>query len=255
MVIILGDIHGQFYDLKKIIDRKGIEKCFIIQVGDFGIGYYPDKSEDTLRDLDKFLRQRDIILYAIRGNHDDPYYFKGKHILENLKLLPDYTQLDIDGHNFLFVGGAVSIDRKNSLALMQKSSIRGIDSPLYWFDEPFVLDEEKLKDIKGVEIVVTHTAPEYCFPDNRGGFGRFVDNYIANDPALVDDLTEERTLVTKMFEILRENNYVDKHFYGHFHRSEITLNSYTTHQLVGINELVEIENYSDYESIFNERYK
>ena len=63
--------------------------------------------------------------------------------------------------------------------------------------------------------MITHTAPEFCFPDNRNGFGQFVDMFIANDPQLTVDLTEERSLVTRMFEILDKNNYIDKHFAEH----------------------------------------
>lgn len=254
MILMLGDIHENFAHVKYTVN-KGLSNCSIIQVGDFGIGYTTEyNSNKLLDDLNNFLNQHNIIMYVIRGNHDDPFYFKGKHIFSNLKLLPDYTQLEVDGYNILFVGGAVSVDRKISLAKMQLAASLGIDKKLYWFDESFVLDEDKLKSIKNVDIVVTHTAPEWCFPDNRNGFSDFVLGFAGNDDNLLTELKDERTAVTKMFKILKENgNKIKKHYYGHFHRNEITLNGYTEHILLGVGEfqMVDEPTEQDYEALFN----
>jgi UDP-2,3-diacylglucosamine pyrophosphatase LpxH len=256
MILFLGDIHGDFYTLKRNINSKNISDCFIIQVGDFGIGYYPNRDEDTLRELDKFFRELNIVMLVVRGNHDDPYYFKGNHMFDNLKLLPDYTQLEVDGHNILFVGGALSVDRKVSLGRMQLYARMGVSETLYWFDEGFVLDEDKLKDITGVEIVVTHTCPEWCYPNNKRGFGKFVLDFAKNDDTLLEELNQERAMLSKMFNILEKNgNYIERHYYGHFHRSEISINGPTTHTLLAINEFEELDNYRDYEEIFNQKYK
>jgi len=256
MILGLGDIHGNFANVKYQIQTKGISHCKIIQVGDFGMTMYSQKhSESTLQELDSYFRELDIIMYAIRGNHDDPFYFQGNHIYDNLKLLPDYTQLEIDGLNFLFIGGATSIDRNHSLAKMEISSSLGYPHPIYWIDEVFNLDEEKLKDIKDVDIVITHTAPEWCFPDAAGGLGDFVKNFVDGDDALTKELVQERKKMNRLFNILKENgNRIQKHFYGHFHRNEITLNGYTMHVLLGIGELREIVDRvdDDYEKIFNQ---
>lgn len=254
MILMLGDIHGSFDYVKHEIKTKKISNCFIIQVGDFGIGTTSRTNCDRLlKDLNHFLNLYDVIMYVIRGNHDDPFYFKGSHIFSNLKLLPDYTQLEVDGYNILFVGGAVSVDRKVSLNKMKASSDMGVEQNLYWSDEEFILDEDKLKDIKGVDMIVTHTAPEWCFPDNRGGFNDFVLSYSDRDDNLLTDLKNERMLVTKMFSILKENgNNIRKHFYGHFHKSEITLNGYTEHILLGVGEFQMVDNITeqDYEELF-----
>lgn len=137
---------------------------------------------------------------------------------------------------------------------MQLAASVGIKQNLYWFDEAFVLDENKLKDIKNVNMVVTHTAPEWCFPDNRSGFNDFVLGFSDRDDRLLDDLKHERAIVTKMFKILKENgNNIIKHYYGHFHRSEITLNGYTEHILLGVGEfqMVDQPTEQDYEALFN----
>ena len=255
MILMLGDIHRNFANLSYQVKTMNLTDCSIIQVGDFGAGYLPGRDIEILEDLNRFLSKYNVTVYAIRGNHDDPFFFKGNHIWSHLKLMPDYSQVEIDGHNILLVGGATSIDRKGSLAKMQVSASVGVNQPLYWYDEVFVLDEEKLKDIKGVDIVVTHTAPEWCFPDNRTGFGDLILNFSEYDDDLLEDLKNERDLVTKMFKILKDNgNHIQKHFYGHFHKSVLSINGMTSHYLLGIGEMMKVDEFteSEYEKIFND---
>jgi len=240
-VIHLGDIHGSFEWLKREVDRRQIgnndETAYIIQVGDFGIGFNPKSDEDTLLNLNNFFKERNIILIAIRGNHDDPQFFKGNHIYSNLQLVPDYTVMDIYDNKYLFVGGAVSIDRKYRLSQDQKAAGYGSSRKSYWFDELFYYDEEKLNNIFGINIVVTHTAPEWCHPDNRKGFGYFVDEFAYHDEELYSVLDRERADVTKMFKHLEQNGcWIKEHYYGHFHSSHISMNGYCNHYLLNINE-------------------
>lgn len=252
MILVLGDIHGNYSYLKSEIEGKNLRGYNIIQVGDFGVGKLPSHDQGILERLDLFLNEWDVNLYVVRGNHDDPKYFQGGHIFNNLKLLPDYTTLKIEDYNFLFVGGATSIDRKNSLRKMQVSAGYGLDQPLYWFGEEFILDEDKIKKVENIDIVITHTAPEWCIPDNRFGFSDLVMEFAQDDPSLIEDLKRERALLSKMFDILNSKNNIKKHFYGHFHRSDITLNGMTIHHLLAIGEFMCVDDYTenDYEKIF-----
>ena len=176
-------------------------------------------------------------MVAIRGNHDDPDFFKGNHIYSNLQLVEDYTMMEIYDKKYLFVGGAISIDRKMRLHDMQNAAAYGSKKESYWFDEVFVLDEEKLKNINGIDVVVTHTAPTYCYPDNKLTFGYMVNEFAQYDDQLIPDLKVERADITKMFDILHKNgNNISEHYYGHFHASHITMNGYTNHYLLNINE-------------------
>jgi UDP-2,3-diacylglucosamine pyrophosphatase LpxH len=85
----------------------------------FSIGFTtPENDMRILEDLNEQLKKKNITMYAIRGNHDNPAFFKGDHILSNLKLLPDYTVLDLEGKKILLVGGAVSVDRVPRLTEM-----------------------------------------------------------------------------------------------------------------------------------------
>lgn len=211
-LIFLGDIHGNW----NCIMRNDLTNFNIIQVGDYGIGYYPAEREDhNLRMLSIWLEKNNNFLYIIRGNHDDPDYFDGGDWLmyKNIYFLEDYTVLQNDKHNILCIGGAISVDREYS-----KKKSRIIGRLLWWKDEPFVLDEGKLNEIVEnlkIDIVVTHTAPK-CF--NPIEFNTIVYNFAEDDPLLIQDLTKERNLVQKAYEILLGNG-IQYWIYGHFHHS------------------------------------
>ena len=241
-VLMLGDIHGKFDYLKVLIERyeigKNDETTYIIQCGDFGVGFYPTKDDETIYLLNEFLKLRNIIMIAIRGNHDDPSFFKGEHIFTNLKLVPDYTIMDIYDFKFLFIGGAISIDRKNRLQRMQEAASYGNILNLYWYDEIFSLEEEKISQIKDIDVLITHSAPTFCFPETKGPL---VEEFARYDDKLLEDLIKERMDIEEMFNLLKKNgNNIRYHFYGHFHQSNLSLNNYTSHYLVNINEFVEL---------------
>ena len=244
MTLILGDIHGNYKHIKWAIKSRHLIDTTIIQVGDFGVGYMPNHDVRLLEDLNSFLEEHDCFVYAIRGNHDDPKYFNGDFVLSNLKLMPDYSTAVIENKKYLFVGGAYSIDRKFSLLKSQTAAAYGLDEPYYWFDEHFTLDIEKLEQIKDVDIVITHTAPEWAHPDNRNGFGTFVEAFMFDDEHLREDLTRERDLVSKMFYKLKENGNKPKlHFYGHFHSDARTTHEEIEHILVNQGEFKDVSRY------------
>ena len=241
MILLLGDIHGNFNYLMKHIEKTKIDNCIIIQVGDFGIGF-TNEDNDTrfLLGFNDFLSKKNITLYAIRGNHDNPDFFKGQHKYSNLQLLPDYTVLNLENKNFLFVGGAVSIDRKPRILENMKYARYGSRRRTYWYDEKVTYDENLIKEFRDIDILVTHTAPDFCLPTNKLGFGNLVETFCADDENLKEELIEERTVMTKMWNILNENNKIQKHFYGHFHRSNIEQIVDCEHRLLNINELYEL---------------
>ena len=241
-IIFIGDIHGNFNFLIKEINSKQITDCVLIQVGDFGIGF-SDKETDVkiLLTLNEFLKSGNNIMYVIRGNHDNPKFFDGTYQYSNLILLSDYTFLNIEGKNILFVGGAVSIDRSPRKRDMLMQSNNSIIKESYWYDETFVLNEEKIKNLIDINIVVTHTAPIYCAPLVANGFGYLVEDYARRDSNLLEDLKFEREQITKMFDILNIRNEITHHFYGHFHRRTTTKNNQTIHRLLDVNEFYELQ--------------
>jgi hypothetical protein len=90
----------------------------------------------------------------------------------------------------------------------------------WWPNEKFNLDLKLLDKLRDINIVVTHTAPDYCYPDSNG-LGPFVNGFIQNgDDTLKMDLMDERRHLT--FQAIKENNDITHHYYGHFHKSDIT---------------------------------
>ena len=249
-LLFLGDIHGNFNYVKWYIKTHKIKDCIIYQVGDFGIGFTNEHNDmNTLGELNKFLKEYNIQMYAIRGNHDNPKFFDG-HLanhFDNLHLLADYTVIDIEGTKILGVGGAVSVDRRPRMREQLEYARVNREVELHWHDEVFVLDEEKLRTFENIDIVVTHTAPDFCEPNNKMGFGYLVGQFAKDDPKLYEDLREERDLLTKMYDILKEKNNPDYWYYGHFHRDWAGKFDETNYRLLDINEVCEYRNWKDYE--------
>ena len=241
MILMLGDIHGNFKYLRHLLKEKQVTDCAIIQVGDFGIGFTSDENDrNAMTDLNVFLMERNITMYAIRGNHDNPKCFDGSWKWSNLHLVPDYTVLNLDGKNILLIGGAISIDRQPRIVENRAAAKYGSRRRYYWSDEKVVFNEEFIKNIRGIDILVTHTAPDFCLPSNKFGFGSLVDEFAEGDKTLKVELTEEREILADICDLLNENNRIEKHYYGHFHTSNTEIIANCEHILLNINELKEL---------------
>lgn len=223
-IILVGDVHGEWDTLKYNIKRYGYENADIIQVGDFGVGFRHESEEKrNLFGLNRVLEEKNCHLYACRGNHDSPSYFKKEnhpYDYENITLLPDYSELDLLGKSILLVGGAISVDR-----------CFRIEGKSYWSDEKFKLkleDEFPYKD-RQYDLVVTHTRPGAC-----GAFKSFdnIKYFCDHDPDLKNDLIEESQLVDHLYERVKPKWWVG----GHFHQSLTLSFENTTYRCLDIHE-------------------
>jgi hypothetical protein len=216
-----------------------------VKVGDFGVGFSPlEKEKRWLELYHKKLVNNNITLWAIRGNHDyKPYFDNDPFGLSNIKLVPDYTVLELCGKRILCMGGAVSVDRTHRYTKRQSwGDYRIMGNEKWWHDEVFTLDENKLYEVRGIDIIATHTAPSYCNPDNTFNFGPFVEDIIrSKDPKLREDLKFERSQMDIAFKMIKMNNNPTHHFYGHFHNSDKTVVDCITHRLLNIDEFFEID--------------
>lgn len=244
-VYVVGDIHGNFKIIKNRIKEGDISNSVIIFAGDVGIGfekkgYY--KQEFTK--LNKFLKTVDVTLLFVYGNHDDSTYFNEELINHsNIKTLPDYSVVSIHQdwdsdmieppkYSILCVGGGISIDReyrKNAekLYLRQylkwhphatREDLEKNRKQYYWENEAPVYHADKLDDITNagynIEYVVTHTAPNFCYPYNKRG----IEEWLRYDPKLEEDINNERKVMTNIYNYLIEHKHVLKGwYYGHFH--------------------------------------
>jgi predicted phosphodiesterase len=225
-MILLGDIHGDFQAIVNFARKKDTsEPSYLIQVGDFGAGF----NSEFLIDMDYLnqeLANANITLYVIRGNHDDPKYFNGEHEWSNLKLLKDYSILVIEAKRILLVGGAISIDR-----LHRKENVS------WWRDETFNFNRELLETFENIDVVITHSSPNFVYPQT---FNHLVMSFAAYDPNLLNDLTFERERFNEMYEILIKKNNIKHWFYGHFHTTRSETYENTNFKVLGINHFYEL---------------
>ena len=245
-LMFLSDIHGQFNIIHQHVKKYGIKDANIIQIGDFGVGFNTIEKEKRLLEMyHTQLVKNNVHVWAIRGNHDyKPHFDNDPFGFTNIHLVSDYTVLELCDKRILCIGGAVSVDRKWRYTFKQKQGIfenQTLGKESWWPDEVFVLDRDKLSEMRNIDIVVTHTAPHYCEPDNTFGFGPFVESIVreTGDNELKADLLEERQAMTEAFSILKMNNDIKLHIYGHFHKSWNSLMYGTEHRLLNVNELWE----------------
>lgn len=212
MLIFIGDVHGEFSALSKKVANVDVTNSFFIQVGDLGVGFkIKEREAALLLDLNEELKRKENVMYVIRGNHDDPSYFKHTTAAySNLIFLRDYSVLELEGNVILLAGGAVSIDR--SSRVLNNS---------YWKRETFVFNESLLdKAIRKhhkVDIVVTHNAPAEFHPTEMS---RLVFDWCCRDSSLLTDLKAERYRHSLLMNHLIGRNLKPKFwYYGHYHFS------------------------------------
>lgn len=264
-MIFFGDTHN---DTEAILDkliRYGITDESIFHVGDYNIGFSPyhiERRELTI--LNNYCKSKGIFFYVTEGNHDDPNYFcsdkskfaaylKTRSIrfmyprldvtlekvhtdldeyaefifsLSNIKFVENYSVITVDEDKVLCVGGAISVDR-----CKQPIGIK------YWKEEAFVLDVEKLSNMRGITHVVTHTAPSFCYPHTTSA--DIVKHYMTEegDLTLESELIKERADVAEMYNILTKNNEIKMWCYGHFHQQYLEEINGTKFKLLTINEM------------------
>lgn len=196
---IIGDIHGNFARLKQLVKDTDVRDCYLLCVGDLGIGFQYTVEGEIMgcKGLNDFFRNRNINFYSIRGNHDDPDYFTGASRIaySNFELLEDYTLLTINGEKLLCVGGAVSIDRR----------VR-IPNRSWWEREGFVLDEDK---VQHCDVLITHSAPTWIGPFDKDG----ISGWCERDATLWDECFKERVAHDKLVKLCTPKRL----YCGHFH--------------------------------------
>jgi len=233
----IGDTHGENLAIAPMLlgaDTK-LKKC-VLHCGDFGIGfssYTGDRA--TLVKLNTRMAKYNVMLYAIRGNHDNPVYFNNSDYdlkLSNVKLIPDHTilNLKVEGKDkrVYLNGGAVSVDR-----------IQRTPSKSYWWNEGVNrLSREELDEIPAdIDIVITHTRPRGVFPVSKNN----IEHWLLKDMGLNRDLDIELDIISDIFTEINSVNSEYQHFYGHFHMSNLDIIKGVRHKLLNIKEICEIK--------------
>jgi UDP-2,3-diacylglucosamine pyrophosphatase LpxH len=230
MLIFIGDVHSEFYELAHRLTVRKIRDSVLVQVGDFGVGFYEKQVEkENLAILNKTLEASNNLLYVIRGNHDDPAYFKKGQRIGNIQFVPDYSTLELEGYTVFLAGGAISIDRTSR-----------IEGKNYWKEEEFVLDAEwletSLKEVKKIDIVVTHNAPTEFWPFE---ISNLVWAYARRDDDLISHLAKEREMHSKLLKYLTGKFAPSHWYYGHYHTIVDGKYNNLKYQALGESQLLE----------------
>lgn len=218
-LLFIGDHHGSWMHVFDIIRYKRISDCYLISVGDSGIGFTPNpKQLVQIGLLNAEFKENNITFLSIRGNHDDPAYFEGTDRVaeSNFELIEDYTLAQHRGKTIQFIGGALSIDRTGRR--------EGVS---YWPGEGVNFVKDQCKE---VDLLITHTAPSWCFPQQ---FGEIVYSWAREDAYLLEELTDERAVMDEILKLCKPK----MHLYGHFHSSWSEEINGCKHRLLDINEI------------------
>lgn len=231
-LIFVGDIHGELKDL--VYNRlRLIENADVIIVGDFGVGFGgPNAMDVRYKEIEKVLEEKDITIYAMRGNHDCPEYFDGKHDYARVKFLQDHKVIELGGKKIYPIGGATSVDidfkdprtGKSRRDENENFKRRGSRKRCWWPNESPVKEYENLPE--EVDIIISHTAP-------------------LNFPPILD-LTLEHLREETKESIREEREYLDfilrtirtsKWIYGHYHTSLSGVYNNVVYRCLSISEL------------------
>lgn len=226
-VYLCGDIHGEWREFVwTAIEKYKIRDADIIILGDFGIGF--DNAMDNLyARTEKKLEEADIMVYTLRGNHDDPFFFREENSYPRLKFLEDGKVYTIGGQELLIMGGGNSTDISWRLEENQKLASRGSSKRVWWEGED--ITRIPLKELPArVDVVLSHEAPLIFEPVAK----RFPDT----PPEQYDKILAGRKYLDEVLQRIRCNYW----FYGHYHDHYSGEYAQTMYRGLGIMEFYEL---------------
>ncbi len=209
-IAIAGDWHGAtLYAQRAIQDAKQAGVDLFIHTGDFGFwpgpggDYYLAQLTETLDELD---------LWFVDGNHEWHDELERRPIIpatgrrpitDRISHLPRGHRETFDGHTWLFLGGAASVDR----AWREP----GRD----WWHQEYITDDDTDRCISGgpADVMVCHDSP-YSTPTLRKAY---VGQYAGASTWPVGDLRRSDDNQRRVEHVLTETGA--RHlFHGHHHR-------------------------------------
>lgn len=208
--IVAGDWHGNWPQAETVIRHahaEGIDTIF--QVGDFGI-WKNDKP--FLNRCEALLKQWNIELYFIDGNHEDfPRLYEKKvlddgtrYVRDHITHIPRGYRWEWGGLTFLALGGAASIDRKFR-----------VTGRSWWLEELITVEDILTAQSGGpVDVMFTHdspsTAPNSVTDDFHGQLGAM--KYFGVDS--VAQCTDHRERLAEVTNVTTPRLL----FHGHYHK-------------------------------------
>lgn len=238
---LLGDVHGNLRGLSHFItDTDEHNDCSIVVLGDCGL--MSDEWTNGWPSINEKAKAKNIKIYILRGNHDNPDFFKHDNSLENIIVLEDFDEVYYyqNEHCFtgLIYGGSLSVDRSWRWNFQKETG------KVIWFKD------EVLKEIPEL---VFENADRYDFILGHGGLTppsieadpTFIMSFIPNDPELLNDIKKEQDQYKHLLAELKPNYF----FYGHFHISEQFRYNDIKCQALDINEFIKLDLQKKYEEL------
>ena len=166
MIIATGDIHGDVHKIKDFCEAVGLtEDDVIIILGDVGVNYYLNKRDEKNKAV---LSSVKPTVFCIHGNHEqrpqciegytEKMWHGGKVLYQeeypNLLFPADGEVFRMNGHAFLVIGGAYSVDKYYRL-----------ERNYGWWDNEQPSEEIKLRveqaiaENPDIDIILSHTCP------------------------------------------------------------------------------------------------
>lgn len=213
----MGDIHGDITTMLSAINYYDIKDCTLILLGDIGVWRYRDYKH--YKAMDDACRERNIMVYALRGNHDNPAFFLPHEDLNqigqrfwdkftNFKQLPDLTILDINGSKGIVIGGATSIDRCIRRNWQKHDYSRSLYASGDWWRDEKLPETDKIDE--KVDFILSHVGPR---PIKTPLLSKENCSFMRIDMCLEADLLVENA---RLEEIQRQFT-PKKWWFGHFH--------------------------------------
>ena len=198
---LMGDYHQNPVQLTENLKTMPANASVII------LGDYDAHQAQDLVDLSELAEEYQVVMYLMRGNHDNPQYWQNREFSELLKtpwfhLLEDVDLIEYRDLKLMSVSGAVSVDR---------TCLR-FDNGNCWPKEEGIPKDsiQKVKELGECDILLTHTG----IIDGMTVKNDFVNSYASTDENLISDIKEERKLVQK----LQISSGCSRHYFGHFHQ-------------------------------------
>lgn len=213
----MGDIHAKIAKLSFFLE--GHQGEALILMGDCGFGFDPLFPQI----LDHLAATNRVHLFCIRGNHDDPQFFKGGYETEFLHPLPDYSELMINGKRALAIGGGISIDRTYRK-----------EGRNWWRDEVMTLDREKIGRVDApIDLLLTHSGPA---PAGLPSLSKSFPGLVRRDKGLLPEIHAEQDACKELEALLEPAYWV----FAHFHVSHEWKDGKTTYRVLDVNEAMDL---------------
>lgn len=195
--IFVGDIHGRPLNVSKShFEMNKTESIpHIILCGDIGFGF---DSTDRLEEVLDTVFYHEAEIWLVRGNHDNPAFWYGKHEaiekeFPRIHFVQDNDIMIINDKKYLVMGGGISIDQAYRT-----------EGKSYWPDE-LVKEAEYDGEIYGI---ISHSGPcPPCLPPMDHPLIKY------GSEKMRQQLNEERDLFERALVKYQPKVWI----YGHYH--------------------------------------